>query len=197
MVYKKVAQMSNSEIFKEIKMIVDRALASFFDKEGNSLVIETDANERSITHKLAEHLNIAVQSSFFKGFDVDCEYNRVGKGAELVTKRLQLKDLCRTYPNYAKPEDIKGTTVYPDIIIHQRGESGLGIHSSNLLVAEVKKSSNRSSSSRGFDHCKIEQYVKQINYQVGLFIDIGESVGTTRLEWFISGKWSEPLQNKD
>lgn len=186
--------MSDSEILEEINEIVSCALASFFDKEGESLVVATDANERSITHKLAEYLNIEVKGSLFKDFDVDCEYNRIGKGDELATKRLQLKDYCRTYPTDVKPEDKDGTTVYPDIIIHQRGERGLSTNLANLLIIEVKKSNNKNSKSRKFDHCKIEQYCKQINYQVGLFIDLGESIDSTNLEWFIGGRWETPAK---
>lgn len=43
-------------------------MKSFYEKE--RYLLENNANERSLTHKLAEYLNLE-----FQDFDVDCEYN--------------------------------------------------------------------------------------------------------------------------
>ena len=43
--------------------------------ERDSFLFEADANERSITHKLAEYLQAQ-----FQDWNVDCEYNRNGRG---------------------------------------------------------------------------------------------------------------------
>ena len=94
-------------------------------------LLRNDVNERSITHKLAQHLE-----KYFRGWDVDCEYNRVG--TELMTKRLRSPgaEQCHT-------DDTDAQTIYPDIIVHRRGKEN-----QNLLVIEAKKSSSRSGTSR-------------------------------------------------
>jgi len=83
-------------------------------------LLEVDANERSITHKLAEHLQHQ-----FPDWDVDCEYNRVGA----LPKRL------KSAVESIRTDDAEGRTVYPDIIVHHRGCDD------NLLVIEAKKKS--------------------------------------------------------
>ncbi|MFZ2303296.1 MAG: hypothetical protein WAV98_00715 [Minisyncoccia bacterium] len=182
--------MSKEEIFDELNRVVKVALKNFFDKDGTFLLAEVDANERSVTHKIAEHLNFAVQNSFFVEYNVDCEYNRIGKSVEPITKRLPLQERCRAYyPDDVKPENINGATVYPDIIIHQRGEVGLIGNYANLLIIEIKKYNNKDEKSREFDLCKIFQYCEHLNYCVGLFIDLGENIDTTKLKWFVDGKW--------
>src|SRR5579885_985915 len=50
----------------------------------DSDLIDVDANERSLTHKLAEHLK-----GVFPGWHVDCEYNRSGYNPKLVNFGLK------------------------------------------------------------------------------------------------------------
>lgn len=88
----------------------------------DAYLLEHDANERSITHRLA----IYVEGQF-PGWDVDCEYNRDGADP----KRLPRAQTVQT-------DDDQGRTVYPDIIVHKRGRNN--DPGSNLLVIEVKKS---------------------------------------------------------
>ena len=85
-------------------------------------LLDNDVNERSITHKLAEHIQRE-----FKGWHVDCEYNRKGQ----MPKTLQAK-----YFAGVCADDVHARTVYPDIIIHHRGVPD------NLVAIEVKKRSN-------------------------------------------------------
>lgn len=75
-----------------------------------SNVQNRDINERSLTHRLAFHLE---SSGFFTGYSVDCEYNRRG----IDTKT-----------------DNSGNSIFPDIIVHVRGQSD-----SNLIIIEAKK----------------------------------------------------------
>jgi hypothetical protein len=85
-------------------------------------LLDNDVNERSITHKLAEHIQRE-----FRHWHVDCEYNRKGH----VPKTLEGKYLARICP-----DDTYARTVYPDIIIHHRGTPD------NLVAIEVKKRTN-------------------------------------------------------
>ncbi|RZD14205.1 MAG: hypothetical protein EVJ47_05925 [Candidatus Acidulodesulfobacterium ferriphilum] len=97
-------------------------------------MLKNNLNERSITHKLAEYIQ-----KYFSDYNVDCEYNRMpnkrnnnGEAeAKFIPKELNLS-VSKTRSN-----DDKGTTVYPDIIIHKRGSN-----KSNLIVIEAKKKAN-------------------------------------------------------
>ena len=111
--------------FTEIEKRVDQALEDFLkqDKE----LLEININERTISHKLAEHLQRQ-----FDGYNVDCEYNRYGDDVKKITR---IFDKAGVHTN---PDDINGITVYPDIIVHRRRSKD----KDNLLVIEVKKSNN-------------------------------------------------------
>jgi hypothetical protein len=113
-------------------------------------LLQSDVNERSISHKLAEYLQLE-----FSGWHVDCEYNRQGHDP----KRLDLK------VHWTSTDDPQARTVYPDIIVHHRNSD------ENLLVIEIKKSTNPD---RGdFDREKLAAFISQLGYRYGAFIVIG------------------------
>ena len=68
-----------------------------------------DLNERSITHKFAEYLQHQ-----FPEWNVDCEYNRDHHDP----KRLDLPSR-----HDISGDDVNAKTVFPDIIIHERGRT--------------------------------------------------------------------------
>lgn len=104
-------------------------------------LLTADANERSMTHKFAEHLR-----DQFPGYHVDCEYNRDG----FDPKRLMgLKP-----PQKPDIDDTDAVTVYPDIIVHIRGTDR------NLLVIEAKKDYGDES----FDRQKLSAFVDDPHY---------------------------------
>jgi hypothetical protein len=139
--------------FKDINTkVLDRvfkALKSFLDSDG--LLLGVNASERSISHKLAEHMQRE-----FTEWDVDCEYNRRGE---------RTKTLPRILFNGIKGDDQEAKTIFPDIIIHKRKLDD------NLLVIEVKKSNSRESEDN--DIKKLTAFTDQegdYKYKVGLFI---------------------------
>jgi very-short-patch-repair endonuclease len=88
------------------------------------------ANERSITHRLAVHLEMQLRE-WTPSWSVDCEFNRddgipkrLFAGSEKYARGGSIHDLVM---------DSKGRTVFPDIIVHVRGRPG-----PNLLVIEAK-----------------------------------------------------------
>jgi len=89
--------------------------------KGEAELISLNANERSLTHKLAEYLQRE-----FSELNVDCEYNRLGT----LVKRLPP-------PQPSQTDDESGRTIFPDIIVHKRNSKD------NWLVVEVKKSTNK------------------------------------------------------
>lgn len=129
----------------ELLKATARALTQFLDRERD--LLSRDVNERSITHKLAEYLQ-----GQFPEWNVDCEYNRLGYKA----KTLPAVNEIRT-------DDTDGRTIYPDIVVHKRGEPD------NLLVIEVKKSGN----SRGGDEKKLTALTRDDGgyaYRLGLYL---------------------------
>jgi hypothetical protein len=110
-------------------------------------LLEVDASERSISHRLAFHL-----TDEFPDFDVDCEYNR----DRHETKRLRLPGPC------ARSSDTDGSPVYPDIIVHRRGTNV------NVLAIEIKKSTSSVP-----DDCDIEKlnaFRQDLGYKSALFL---------------------------
>ena len=151
--------------FKTINKKVTKALRKLRKKD--SSLLEIDVNERTISHKLAEYL----QEEFPK-LHVDCEYNRHGG----LTKLL---DLPKDQINW---DDIESKTVFPDIVIHKRK-----IDSRNLLVIEIKKSSNKVK--REFDINKIIGLtINTYNYKFGLFVEFNVDDCGHSLKWYKKGK---------
>lgn len=122
---------------EHIKTKVVNAYKSLLKNDSHLLI--TDANERSITHKLAEYLQVE-----FPEYNVDCEYNRNG----LDVKRLEslAKDIAS--------DNTDAVSVFPDIIIHHRGTKD------NFIVIEAKKSTNKSN-----DNKKLLAYKRDLKYQ--------------------------------
>lgn len=127
-------------------------------------LLRADVNERSITHRLGMYLQ-----DEFPDYDVDCEYNRNG----IDPKRIG-------YPETTETNDSEGRTVFPDIIVHKRGNND-----SNYLVVEVKKSNSKVKSE--IDREKLWEYKKHngLNYEFALFliIEVGDKPGITSVEW--------------
>ncbi len=135
-----------------VKREVNRKLRVALDKlvKKDCFLLTNDVNERSISHKLAEHLSVE-----FKKWDVDCEYNRDGH----LPKRLQ--GIGQEAP--APMDDTEGKTVYPDIIVHKRGNPNKKPYLNNLLVVEVKKASNPDGID--FDRQKLQAFKKELGYR--------------------------------
>lgn len=150
----------------EIETKVDNAIKMLINND--NVLLQIDSSERSIAHKLGEYL----QKEFLE-LNVDCEYNRDSHDLN----RLDSKRLI-SWNTDCKKIGKKDTTVYPDIIVHQR------LTRVNLLVIEIKKTSN---SDNGYcDKKKLEAFIKELGYQYGLFINfkVGKSIGIEDLQWF-------------
>ena len=94
------------------------ALQEFYARE--TFLLDKDLGERTLTHRLAVHCE-----KQFSGWDVDCEFNRLGER----TLRLPHGSIVST-------DDHLGKSVYPDIVVHQREIPN------NLLAIEIRKSAN-------------------------------------------------------
>ena len=104
----------------QIIALLGEALDQFYKQDGCLVDMVADAKqdngshhvgERAIVFRLAHYMqNIMDKTPAFKGYVLDCEYNRNG------TDIKKLQENC----------------VYPDVIIHKRQSKN------NLLVMEVK-----------------------------------------------------------
>ena len=115
----------------------------------HSDLLEVKANERSMTHKLAECL----QNEFGNNWDVDCEYNR----KSYDPKRLSLT------PEPILSDDENATTVYPDIIVHRR------LTQDNLLVIEAKKVELGTDNTE-HDREKLRAFLSQLGYKFAVLV---------------------------
>ena len=137
---------------EEIEARVLCALSILFERDHYLLGV---VNERSITHRLGIYLQ-----ELFPLWDVDCEYNRIYEA------KKSLKYLYRDDPPDEEPhEDTKGKTVFPDIIVHERGTD------CNLLVIEVKKTN--SNVDDAVDIRKLCAFKEELGYSHALFLKIG------------------------
>ncbi len=159
---------------EEVAERVDEALGRFLNNDQD--LIHVDANERSITHKLGEHLQ-----KVFPDWDVDCEYNRDGD----QIKRLRREYECsQAKYKCLEPDDVEAKTVYPDIIVHRRCTSH------NLLVIEAKKRCHPDSMS--IDEDKLKRFTSrcgQFGYRYGLLLIFGDTATDVPCQrWFIDGE---------
>jgi len=123
--------------------VVECLLPMYLEKETQLLV--NNSSEQAISHRLAVMLE-----KEFSEWNVDCEYNR----DESTIKRLKYA----ISPN----EPVEERNVVPDIIVHKR------MTQSNLLVIEVKKSTNPEPDEK--DIAKLNAFKVQLGYQEALFV---------------------------
>jgi len=140
---------------------VVNALNLFLERD--RFLLEIDANERSLTHRVAMYLQAQLID-----WEVDCEYNRDNH----EPKELMLKG--------GDPDcnDTNAQTVYPDIIAHRRGTND------NYLVIEFKKTSSTVGAEKDYE--KLHAFKGQFGYQYALFIELETrhiNGGVVRAEW--------------
>src|ERR1700754_1578451 len=127
------------------------ALGEFYARETH--LLEKDLGERTLTHRLAVYLE-----SRFAGWDVDCDYNRLGE--RLL--RLPKGSIVST-------DDSNGKSVYPDIVVHRRAVP------ENLLAVEVRKASNHLPPDH--DHRKLRGLTDPhlwFAYRIGVYLTLAK-----------------------
>jgi hypothetical protein len=160
--------------FDAVKAKVENSIRKLRNRDG--FLLDSNTNERTITHKLAEYLG-----DEFGSYSVDCEYNRHLRGVKTVEIPNDLGN-----PDW---EDTEAKTAFQDIIVHTR-DSNLD----NLLVIEVKKSSN--SVSRELDTARLKSLGRVMEgesfygYSFGLFLDLSMTKDRPdTLEWYKRGNF--------
>ena len=149
-------QILNRPFFEDIKNQIESALRKF--GETDRKLLEYSIDEYAYPHHIAKYLEVYF-SKF--GYDVDCDYNKVGKTGEV-------KKGENTSPNSNMRTKPKG--LRPDIIVHKRGNEV----ENNLLVIEIKKDEARQSR-KNKDREKLRDFTsmsRQLRYKYGLFLTI-------------------------
>jgi hypothetical protein len=139
----------------DVKIRIDGAMKEFM--ENDSQLLELCADERAATHQIACYLK-----NYFRGWNVDCEYNRRGREIKRILGRRKR----------------------PDIIIHHRGIP------ENLVVIEVKKSDNADEDIEK-DRTKLIKFTKHngdYKYKFGLLLILStETPYSVHEEWYEEG----------
>jgi len=136
---------------------IKAALKLLFERD--KYLLANNSSERSIAFRFALYL-----CSQFEEYDVDCEYNYHHKGPKRI---FVLNKEDKKYFRIRKTiSDVNAHSVYPDIIIHKRGTDV------NLLIIEIKKSTNKDEYDKQRDSIKIREYSKQIGYTFSTYLEI-------------------------
>jgi hypothetical protein len=135
----------------QIEIALNRAIDRFV--EYDSHLLAANANERSMSHRIAIYLEQEMS-----GYNVDCEYNRDG----FDVKRLQLA------PRPTSADNDEAVTVFPDIIVHRRGNND-----HNFLVVEMKKAA--AGTDLAYDLQKLRAFRRELKYTWAVHLIIGRS----------------------
>jgi hypothetical protein len=152
---------------KNIELILNQTLDELYEKDSEIIFEFYDLHERSITHRFAVYLEVHFKDF---GYNVDVEYNRMVNihGQDVIGneigKRLNLE-------KYGK----KRNSVYPDIIVHKRKSND------NLLEIEFKMAWKNSK--KEYDLKKINEYMRQLDYQYGVYIELDEKRNNCKVEF--------------
>jgi len=156
------------EMQAELNKVVG-ALKEFYAHETH--LFERDLGERTLTHRLA----VQVEKQF-PGWEVDCDYNRLGER----TLRLPKGTIVST-------DDEIGKSIYPDIVVHQREIPN------NLLAIEVRKASNHQPPEH--DQHKLRALTDPhlwFAYRIGVLLALGRK-NVTASEVYVGGVHDRPL----
>lgn len=157
--------------YEEINALL-RAANSFITQDG--LLLEHQASERALCHRLALYLEQELLPADYPR-SVDCEYNRIGTpGAEDRVKRFR-----RTCQGYDDEQEHRRGGVFPDIIVHERGEQR-----NNSLVVEAKLASAMSEEGLRVDLCKLHTYVTDLDYHHAAFVLFEDRAGSPAVRIF-------------
>jgi hypothetical protein len=139
------------------------ALGEFYARE--TYLLDKDVGERALAHRLAVQIERQ-----FSGWDVDCEYDRLGERA-----------LRLPHGTIVSTDDHLGKSVFPDIVVHQRDIPN------NLLAIELRKATN---------HQPIEHDQRKLvaltdphlwfAYWIGVLLSLGKK-NVTRSEVYVGG----------
>lgn len=146
---------------EQLTEIVTASVAALKEKQPMLFQKNDDIAERAVSAALHTFF-----IPYFPEHDVNCEYNR-------MTDEYGMQIPKRIHRN---PNDENPSRVYPDIIVHQQKNGD-----NNILVVEIKM--NWKNDDKEDDYDKLNGYVAELNYQFGLYLELGEK-GIIEMTWF-------------
>lgn len=172
---------------EELKNALCSAIDSLLKKDYK--LIEFDVAERSIAHKLAEHLQL-----HFSDHCVDCEYNKNfddSKEVHLIQDGLteKLKTKYQDRLGELDADELLSISTYPDIIVHKRRSN-----EENLLVVELKKVGSKVSAD--LDDQKLRAFTVQssanpYHYRLGAHVVVKTGIKEMEfpaIRWYVAGQ---------
>lgn len=160
--------LAGGDIEKKLK----RCLELLFNND--RYLFKNNVNERSISHMLAFYL----KSEEFQEWDVDCEFNKDHDHTKTLNN---LNNCLNRERGKSFTSDTDGRTVYPDIIVHQRGTKN------NLLVIEIKKSTSQVGNE--CDIAKLNEFRKcqRLRYCFAIFLKLktgSDEANMEDIQWY-------------
>ena len=135
---------------------LNEALHDFYEHENQ--LIKLKVSERALTHKLAEHLQ-----KRFKEYNVDCEYNKIGRDPKRVLNLIeQIKPSEKCDADCDRCTTNNKCVIFPDIIVHRRGKDD------NLLVIEAKTEWSKDNQSKDSKKLMALSQSHEFKYKLGV-----------------------------
>lgn len=134
----------------EVEDLVRYAIDALVENDG--VLLEVNVSERSLSYRLAHYISLS--DAIKPPLVVDCEYNRHFGDP----KRLRLPS--RT----ARDRELRATTVFPDIVVHERNADN-----NNVFVLELKKPGE----SLTYDDLKLRAFVAELGYAHAAHLILG------------------------
>jgi len=146
---------SKEQIEEKIKLTIDE----LYEKDSEIIFKTYNLHERSIAHRFALYLEKHFND---QDYVVDIEYNRMlnDYGEDIIGNEIGKR---LDFEKYGK----ETSAVYPDVIVHKRNTTD------NLLEIEMKM--QWKNSKKEFDLIKINEYISQLNYQFGVYLELAET----------------------
>ena len=138
--------------FEELTRKVGLAINKVYARDLK--LLDIDGSEWAVAHRVAVYLE-----EYFEGWNIDCEYNRVGLDG-------------------GTKHNTEGAYRRPDIVIHHRG---MIEKEHNLLVIEVKIRNSSDDYSKLRDFTSHPCQNRPFQYQYGLALSFKPSLDT---KWF-------------
>jgi hypothetical protein len=156
------------DMHSELNRLIS-ALQEFYMRERG--ILERDLGERTLIHRLAVQIERQ-----FPGWDVDCDYNRLGERTMLLPRGT-----------IVSTDDSLGKSVYPDIVVHRRAVPN------NLLAIEVRKAANHQPLAH--DLHKLMALTDPhlwFAYRVGVLLTLGRT-GVNGADVYVGGQRDQAL----
>ena len=146
---------------EELEDIIRQSCDDLLNEQPMLFEEKNDIHERTVSGELSLKIKGHINE-----FHINCEYNRMtDEHGVQIPKRINMN-----------PGDPEPSNVFPDIIIHRQEDGG-----HNLLIIEVKMSWKNRNKDKDFK--KLGRYIEELNYQFGLYLELGQE-GIADIVWF-------------